>query len=83
MHFSKDKKTESSCKKYKYKTRKEHVRVTIVDDKSHYGSENGDFLNMGKVPIYDGHTPQTDPFGSYTGVCNDPNEVPVQDVDDL
>ncbi len=25
----------------------------------------------------------TDPFGSYTGVPSDPNEKPVQDVDDL
>ena len=27
--------------------------------------------------------PQTDPFGSYTGKPTDPNEVPVQDADDL
>ena len=26
---------------------------------------------------------QTDPQGSYTGVAEDPNEVPVQDADDL
>ncbi len=25
----------------------------------------------------------TDPFGSYTGRPNDPNEKPVQDADDL
>ena len=25
----------------------------------------------------------TDPFGSYTGVTNDPKETPVQDADDL
>ena len=25
----------------------------------------------------------TDPFGSYTGVPEDPNETPVQDADDL
>lgn len=25
----------------------------------------------------------TDPFGSYTGKPKDPNEVPVQDADDL
>lgn len=25
----------------------------------------------------------TDPFGSYTGVGEDPKEKPVQDVDDL
>lgn len=25
----------------------------------------------------------TDPFGSYTGVPNDPYEKPIQDVDDL
>ena len=25
----------------------------------------------------------TDPYGSYTGVPNDPYEEPVQDVDDL
>ena len=25
----------------------------------------------------------TDPFGSYTGVCKDVFEVPVQDADDL
>ena len=24
-----------------------------------------------------------DPFGSYTGITNDPFEVPVQDADDL
>lgn len=24
-----------------------------------------------------------DPFGSYTGVCKDKNEVPTQDADDL
>ena len=24
-----------------------------------------------------------DPFGSYTGVCSDPADVPVQDADDL
>jgi len=27
--------------------------------------------------------PRTDPQGSYTGVCADINEVPVQDADDL
>ena len=25
----------------------------------------------------------TDPFGSYTGLVNDPQEKPVQDADDL
>ena len=25
----------------------------------------------------------TDPMGSYTGVCEDPYEKPVQDADDL
>ena len=25
----------------------------------------------------------TDPFGSYTGVANDPYDKPVQDADDL
>ena len=25
----------------------------------------------------------TDPFGSYTGVAEDPDEPPVQDADDL
>lgn len=25
----------------------------------------------------------TDPFGSYTGYALDPEEIPVQDVDDL
>lgn len=25
----------------------------------------------------------TDPFGSYTGICKDVFEVPVQDADDL
>lgn len=25
----------------------------------------------------------TDPNGSYTGKCADPNEIPVQDADDL
>jgi len=25
----------------------------------------------------------TDPFGSYTGVPDDPEEIPVQDADDL
>ena len=25
----------------------------------------------------------TDPFGSYTGLVNDPDEKPVQDADDL
>ncbi|MCH5325385.1 MAG: hypothetical protein J1E39_09225 [Eubacterium sp.] len=25
----------------------------------------------------------TDPFGSYTGIADDPYEVPVQDADDL
>ena len=25
----------------------------------------------------------TDPFGSYTGLVNDPEERPVQDADDL
>ena len=25
----------------------------------------------------------TDPFGSYTGLVNDPKEKPVQDADDL
>ncbi len=25
----------------------------------------------------------TDPFGSYTGVTQDPDELPVQDADDL
>lgn len=25
----------------------------------------------------------TDPFGSYTGITDDPFEVPVQDADDL
>ncbi|MGN0813231.1 MAG: hypothetical protein ACI4MQ_06975 [Candidatus Coproplasma sp.] len=24
-----------------------------------------------------------DPFGSYTGICADPGEKPVQDADDL
>ena len=24
-----------------------------------------------------------DPFGSYTGIAEDPNEIPVQDADDL
>ena len=26
---------------------------------------------------------RTDPFGSYTGLTEDPNEKPVQDADDL
>ena len=26
---------------------------------------------------------KTDPFGSYTGVCEEPKEKPVQDADDL
>lgn len=26
---------------------------------------------------------RTDPFGSYTGRPKDPNELPVQDADDL
>ena len=26
---------------------------------------------------------KTDPFGSYTGVCKDKYEIPVQDADDL
>ena len=25
----------------------------------------------------------TDPFGSYTGLVKDPDEMPVQDADDL
>ena len=29
------------------------------------------------------HRPMTDPQGSYTGVPEDPEEKPVQDVDDL
>ncbi len=83
MHFSKDKNTKASCKKYKYKTHTEHVRVTILDDKPDYQNQNKDLLNKEKIPLYDGHTPKTDPFGSYTGVCANPYEVPVQDVDDL
>ena len=26
---------------------------------------------------------ETDPFGSWTGKCKNPEEAPVQDVDDL
>jgi len=26
---------------------------------------------------------ETDPFGSYTGVADEPDSVPVQDADDL
>lgn len=29
------------------------------------------------------HTPQADPNGSYTGVPEDPEEIPIQDADDL
>jgi len=31
----------------------------------------------------DFYAPKTDPQGSYTGKPEDPNEKPVQDVDDL
>lgn len=33
--------------------------------------------------VHENEAAQTDPFGSYTGKPEDPNEVPVQDADDL
>ncbi len=79
MSFSKTPQPDNGTKAYKYKTRKEHVRLKILDDTN--VSYNDSSLEE-KLPIYDGQT-KTDPFGSYTGVCANPYEVPVQDVDDL
>ncbi len=83
MNISKDETTANTPKKYKYSTRKQHVRLTIVDDASQLCDKEQDSMVKVDVPLYDGHTPKTDPFGSYTGVSADPYEVPVQDVDDL
>lgn len=33
--------------------------------------------------VHANELPQTDPFGSYTGKPENPDEVPVQDADDL
>lgn len=37
----------------------------------------------GSLMRMDGGLTEIDPDGSYTGVCADPYEKPVQDVDDL
>ena len=67
MSFTKDKGLEKGGK-YKYRTRKEHVTLRIVDN-----------INL---PILDPSI-ETDPLGSYTGKPLDRDEVPVQDADDL
>lgn len=33
--------------------------------------------------VTDTHASKTDPLGMYTGMPEDPNDVPVQDADDL
>ena len=82
MHFSYQPEIDENSKKFKYKTRKEHVRLKILDSGTPFYPENKDFLDNGKVPIYEGYLP-TDPLGSYTGKPVNPDDEPVQDVDDL
>lgn len=70
MSFTKDKGLEKGGK-YKYRTRKEHVTLRIVDSE-----------DRKNVPIMD-CSENTDPLGSYTGKPLDRDDVPVQDADDL
>ena len=74
MGFTKDNGVNKG-EKYKYQTRKEHVTLRIIDDKS----ENKSVSN---IPIMH-KSIQTDPLGSYTGKPLDDEEMPVQDADDL
>ena len=84
---------ETKNKTYSYKTRKEKIRLRIID-----GSEGKQMLDgmdsicraKGKEAVkranyYDSYNlSATDPEGMYTGVPADTfGEVPVQDVDDL
>lgn len=70
MSFTKDKGLEKGGK-YKYRTRKEHVTLRIVDGEA-----------QKNLPIMD-CSEKTDPLGSYTGKPLDRDDVPVQDADDL
>lgn len=70
MSFTKDNGVQKG-EKYKYKTRKEHVTLRIINDES---SNN--------IPIMH-KSIQTDPLGSYTGKPVENDEIPVQDADDL
>ena len=36
-----------------------------------------------KKQEYKDRSIETDPFGSYTGRAENPNEIPIQDADDL
>ncbi len=73
--FRKPKKNE----KYKVQKHLEHIKLHIIDDKAQSSTSD---TKRPRVPIFQDSV-RTDPLGSYTGKPADPDDVPVQDVDDL
>jgi hypothetical protein len=88
-----DKNKETKNKTYSYKTRKEKIRLRIIDTPEDSPVLDGmDSICKSKgeeavkrADYYDSYDwSATDPEGSYTGIPTDTfGEVPVQDVDDL
>lgn len=80
-------KSQGNASKYKFTKRTEKMRLKIVDSLDEVESDDKipfeDYTNNGKIPMYEGYAPANDPFGSYTGVCENIYEKPVQDADDL
>ena len=81
-------KSQGNASKFRFTKRTEKMRLRIVDSLDEIENNNDtipfeDYTNNGKIPMYEGYAPANDPFGSYTGVCEDIHEKPVQDADDL
>lgn len=71
-------------KAYSYKTRKDRIRLRIIDSMDSICKAKGKD-SQSKAKYYDTYDfSKTDPQGSYTGITNDNDyQVPVQDADDL
>lgn len=80
MNKNKDK----NAKTYSYKTRKEKIRLTILDSMDSICKSKGEEA-VRRAEYYNSYDLKaTDPQGMYTGVpAGGFGEVPVQDVDDL
>ncbi len=94
MNKNKDK----NAKTYSYKTRKEKIKLTILDDNKPILDGNHQMLDsmdsickskgeeaVRRNEYYNSYDLKaTDPQGMYTGIpAKEFGEVPVQDVDDL
>ncbi|MGN1121821.1 MAG: hypothetical protein ACI4RV_05595 [Eubacteriales bacterium] len=75
---------EKQPKSYSYKSRKERIRLRIIDGMDSICASKGPEAQS-RAQYYDTYDyKKTDPEGSYTGVpTHQFGQVPVQDADDL